>query len=198
MGWLSEGSALAVPATEPLQRVADRGIGAGRFIEILGFVVVRLRLQQSGAAPVFHSGGAHAQCLGDFVLCEEPALAEAIISRRQAVVDADPPHHHGIDGFARARAEAVLGKAPRDLHVGVVGQQAIDFGDDFRAGLARGPGGQRPREGQRLRGASTEADVDDELGAFEERDVLDDQAQEALAFSHRRCGVVPEAGDILG
>ena len=147
---------------------------------------------------MLHGGGADTQYPGHLVLREKPALTEAIIARRQAVVDSNPSHHHGIDGLSRARAQAVLGEGPSDLRVRVVGQQAIDFGNDFRAGLPRGPGGQRPREGQRLGGAAAEAHVHDELRAFEERDILDDQAEEALLLPHRRRRVVPQAGDILG
>ena len=39
----------------------------------------------------------------------------------------------------------------RDLHVGVLGEEAVDLGDDFRARLAQGPGRRRSWQDQRPR-----------------------------------------------
>ena len=129
---------------------------------------------------------------------EEPTLAEPCVAGCEVIVGADPRHHHRIHRLAPCLERKPVSVRRRAMGTSVlVGQEPIDFGDDLRTGLPRGPGGHRPREGQRLGGPAAEADVHDELRSFDQCDILENESQEPLPFTGGRGGVAPEARDIL-
>ena len=83
-----------------------------------------------------------------------------------------------------------------DLHVGVILDQALNFGDHRRMGLAQLWSGEWQRQPERVRGAATEADPGDHLIGFQQRHVFQEQTDHALALALRSGRIVPESREV--
>src|SRR5258708_23488169 len=140
---MCRGSSRTVPSRDPLRGVARGRIGAWWLKQILGLVVVRMRAQQPGAPPML--GGRRCDLLGarEFRQREQPSCAEPLVSWFEVIVIPDACHHHDVYRLACPRAKASLRELTSDLDVRVLAEETVDLGDDFRAGLAQGPG-RRP------------------------------------------------------
>src|SRR5207247_5835523 len=105
-----------------------------------------------------------------------------------------PDMHHRLAGDWRphSRSETALGEPARDRSLRVLGEEPVNLGDDFRVRLTGRPGRYRSRYRQRARGPASKPDVHDEVLAFNERHVLDDQSQDAFPFPVRCRPVAPE------
>jgi hypothetical protein len=80
----------------------------------------------------------------------------------------------------------------------VIVEESVEHREGVRVGLAGLPGVERDRDREAGGLPAAEADVQVDLVGFVERDVLDQQAGDALAFS-RGCGLVgPQFREVGG
>ena len=173
-----------------------RRVGVERGIEIVGLVVVGRRPKPSLVAPIFDGGDSHTEFRGDLLAGQVAGLAQSLIATLQPIGEADPPHHQPMQSAALARAHAAFVEDLCDLLVGVMRDELVDGGNDLRTGLSQRPRRQRPSELERLRGATAEAHVNQDLVGSLQRHVLDQQPQHAFALARRRVDVVPELGEV--
>ncbi len=80
----------------------------------------------------------------------------------------------------------------------VMVEQTVDLLDHSGRSLPGLPDLGRHWQGERPSGAAAEADVGDDLLLSEQRDVLQDEANHALALPNRCGRVPPEAGEVGG
>jgi len=103
------------------------------------------------------------------------------------------------EGLAPAAGEATAVEDGHGLVEQVVGDDFADDGDRFGRGGVLFPRGPGPRDRQAVFLAAGEPQRDvDVLAGLEQRDVGDEQSDEAFAFPHRGGGVAPERGQVAG
>lgn len=110
----------------------------------------------------------------------------------------DSRDHFGIESLTLSGPPALLIEALRDFVGSLLVQQTIDLKEGLRGGSPALPGIQRARQRDRLCGAPSEADLDNEILLFDERHIFDQQANHALALSIRCLGILPERTKIRG
>jgi hypothetical protein len=109
------------------------------------FVIIDDGLQESTAAPRFHSRPGYAQTLGDLAHVEEASLSETVVSALQVVCLPDQHDRLPIQSLAHPRSISAFVEDRCDILVGMVVNEAIDLGNNGSIRLAQPPGGQRER-----------------------------------------------------
>jgi hypothetical protein len=105
-------------------------------VEVFAFVVIPLGTDNSGASSGFDGvrvdvvgGGGFGE--GEHALAAEPVAAGGDAVGADDVVDDEP-----VEGLFGAAAEAALVEDGGDLAAGVLVEELVDGGDDFRRGAA--------------------------------------------------------------
>jgi len=118
-------------------------VGAGSLEQILGLVVIAVRLEQPGAPPGVDGGLGHLEALGDLGDGQQSTRAQSLVAAHQPVVDSNPTHHQAMKCLTLAREDALVIEPLRNFGIGVIVEKSIDFGhgaDRRLPQLPRGPG----------------------------------------------------------
>jgi transposase len=111
-----------------LMLVLPRRVGAGSFEQILGLVIIAVRLEQPGASPAIDGGLAHVEALGDLGDGHQSTRAQPVVAAHQPVVDSNPTHHQAMKRLTFAREDAVVIESLRNFGIGVILEKPIDLG----------------------------------------------------------------------
>jgi hypothetical protein len=94
------------------------GVGAGRRVEALAFVVVGVSGDEPGVVPGLDGSGGHAEQRGGFGQGEQAGVAESLLAAAQVVVVADVADGEPVEGAALAAGQAAVVEDAGDLGVG--------------------------------------------------------------------------------
>jgi hypothetical protein len=133
----------------------------------------------------------HTELGGHFLDGQPAGPAEMLSEARNGVGGADVPHDQAGERLAGARAQAAAIERVGDLSIGLLGRKGADLLDDVRGRPPQIGSPSRERAFERSRGAPFPADVEVDGAITVQRDVLDEQAQHALALARRRPWIVP-------
>ena len=118
---LSAGAVRSVSSFAELASLrAGRGVGAGRRVEALAFVVVGVPGDESGVVPDLDGSGGHAEAVGDLGQGEQAGVAESLLAAAQPVLVADVADDEPVERAAFAAGQAAVVEDAGDLGVGVV------------------------------------------------------------------------------
>jgi hypothetical protein len=76
---------------------SGRGVGAGRRVEALAFVVEGVPGDEPGVVPGLDGSGGHAETAGDLGQGEQAGVAEALLAAAQPVLVADVADHEPVE-----------------------------------------------------------------------------------------------------
>ena len=114
------GSGGAASLAEFASLCAGWGVGAGRGVEALAFVVVGVPGEEPGVVPGLDSSGGDAELCGDLGQGEHAGVAEPLLAAAQLVVVADVADDERVEGAAFAAGQAAVVEDGGDFGVGVV------------------------------------------------------------------------------
>ena len=138
----------------------------------------------------------------ELVLClpaGEPALVEqALLEALEFVGVADPLDVVRVECVTGAGAQAALVEHMGDLGVGVFVEERIDLSPDVIVGDSQLLSREGARQRQRGRGPTPKADGGGDLPLFDQRDILDQEAEHAFALSLRGLWVSPDGREVGG
>jgi hypothetical protein len=100
--------------------VRGRGVGAGRVVEDLAFVVIPLPGDNSGVVPDLDGAGEDAEDCGGFLEGEQALVTQSLFAAAELVVVADVADGEPVEGAAFAAGQAAVVEDAGDLGVGVV------------------------------------------------------------------------------
>ena len=105
----------------------------------------------------------------------------------------------GVEQLISRRAPTFAVEFGRDFGVGTLLQQAIDFGDDLRFGLAQLPGPGRQLNSQDFGGATLEAYLGNDQGVLSvQGNVFQYQPSHPLAVPIAGAGILLQSGEVFG
>jgi hypothetical protein len=130
--------------------------------------------------------------VGHLLLRQHSGLSVAVKPTPEAIVILNARD----DGFGEqpsfAWVPTSLVQYRSDLAIGVVVEEAIDFGDHFAVGLPDHPGRLRHRRDQRPYRSTLEPDLNGELFTLGQGDIFDQEPCHPFSLPIRRVGVVSE------
>ena len=100
--------------------VRGRGVGAGRVVEDLAFVVIPLATDNSGVVPDLDGAGEDAEDWGGFLECEQALVTQSLFAAAELVFVADVADDEPVEGAAFAGGQAAVVEDAGDLGVSVV------------------------------------------------------------------------------
>ena len=115
----------------------DDGLTRRRLIQTLALVVVNVRDQLTSGCPVLHGGRMNAERIGHLLEREQALSTQAAKALLETVLLADVVDDEVAKPVRHAGTQASGVQDVGDLHVGVIVDQAIDFGDHCRMGLSQ-------------------------------------------------------------
>jgi hypothetical protein len=112
-------------------------------VEAIVLAVVSMAANQSMPVPYFDSLLADAEYGRHFLNRKHTCPAETIISWRELIAPLNASHDARREWLAFPGLHTLVVQRGRDLRIGVVIQQPVDFGNHFPAGLPLLPGSLR-------------------------------------------------------
>src|SRR5262249_39866791 len=190
--WRTLGVAAAV--TETLARLRPGQRSGRRLEENLAPVVDAHGVEDAFVREALGGGVMHAELGGHLGYGEPSRPAEMFSQTRNPVRAADVPDEQAAEGLAGARPKPALVEGRGHLPVGLLRREGADLLDDGRGSppQVRCPQGERPLEGCRRPTLPANLELDRAVSP-EEGDILDEQAQHALALPGRGPRILPHS-----
>ena len=147
--------------------------------------------------PNLHGVRGNLQAVRDLVSGQHPAGSKALVPGAEPLAVSDMLHDAAVKRVARAGPIPARVQQRRDRRVGMLVEELIDQRHDFRVGLTKLPGIERPCERERGGGPTAKTDVRGEaVRRLDHGDILHEQADHAFPFAIGRVRIVPDPREI--
>ena len=152
----------------------------------------------AGLRPNLHGARIGAEQLRYLVEREQTPTPKAAVAVLESVCASQRVEDLEAEAFGHSGAEPVRVEDVDDLGVGVVVEQAVDFGDHGRIDLAQLSCVEWQGQMKAVGGATSKADQGDDLVSAQQGDVFQQEPDHALALTLRHGRIAPEAGEVGG
>jgi hypothetical protein len=150
--------------------------------------------QQAMACPFPHCHGVDVQLPSEFIRCQQSPLAQSIESAFQSMASPNACHYFSAEGLLHSRKTSPVVQFIGDFGLCQSIQQSVNLFNHFGLRLSRLPGAEGQGNVYCPNSATLEADLNDDLFGFGQRNVLDQQTNHSLAILIGSSDITPKPG----
>ncbi|MER8639733.1 hypothetical protein [Mesorhizobium sp. M1365] len=147
---------------------------------------------------MMHGGLGDSEVFGHFLRGEQATIAQSLAPTEQVVGCPNEGDLLEIERLAFPAPQAAFIEDIGDLAIAMSVEQAVDLSDQVGLELADLGDRQRPLHRQGARRSAREPHVDGNRLGLDQRDIGDQQTEDALALAHVDSGIVPDPRELIG